>query len=314
MATAAAHADDPLTIGGRAVAREDAHRRPRRAPGRPAGRRPRDAAAFRSASTAACASASCCIRSATPRSTSKGRRRARPCSPASITGRGPSSTPWNAWPAATAPNATAPAGPGDRRGPAPRLPGPPRRALSPRRLPGRTDRPARPAQGRPVRRPPEPGVESLPTVAELAERIKALKAAQPSRPRRSGSAGAGPPPRSPSPPASATAPRGKRNRPLQSPQRRRTHRPRFLKPAPSRRPGRTRRASWRTGPARGRRRPRPGSGNASCFEHFAGRPGRCKAFCFNHDLISTDSRFSVSFFRLPTPFRCARTEFLLKEP
>ena len=40
---------------------------------------------------------------------------------------------------------------GDRRRPAPRLPGPPGQAVRPRRLPGRTHRPPRPAQGGTIR-------------------------------------------------------------------------------------------------------------------------------------------------------------------
>ena len=67
------------------------------------------------------------------------------------TARVPCSTPSTAWPTATTAQCRhRAAGPGDRRGPAPRLPGPPGPALRPRRLPGRADGLTRPAQGRPV--------------------------------------------------------------------------------------------------------------------------------------------------------------------
>ena len=76
-----------------------------------------------------------------------------------------------------------PPGPGHRRRPAPRLPGPAGQALRPRRLSQRADGLARPAQGRADRACPreggddaQPGAEPIP-VAELADRIKSLKSA-----------------------------------------------------------------------------------------------------------------------------------------
>ena len=88
-----------------------------------------------------------------------------------------SSTPWSAWPAATARNAPACARPGARGIPTPRLPGPPRRPfphdayLS--ELTGLRDQLKAGLSGA----APEQGADAPPTVAELAERIKTLKAA-----------------------------------------------------------------------------------------------------------------------------------------
>ena len=76
---------------------------------------------------------------------------------------------------ATSPDRHHPAGPGDRRRPAPRPPGPAGQALRPRRLPGRADGLRdRLKAGLCRSATPEPGTTP---VAELAERIKALKAA-----------------------------------------------------------------------------------------------------------------------------------------
>ena len=63
--------------------------------------------AFRSASIGACASAWSFIRNSRPTCISKVRSPASPRCRETIRGRVPSSTPWNAWPAATAPNASA---------------------------------------------------------------------------------------------------------------------------------------------------------------------------------------------------------------
>ena len=70
-----------------------------------------------------------------------------------------------------------PARPRHRRVPASRLPGPPGQALPPRCLPVRTDRPARPAQGRAFRHGTGARQRTAPSVSELADQIKALKAA-----------------------------------------------------------------------------------------------------------------------------------------
>ena len=67
-----------------------------------------------------------------------------------------------------------PPGPGNRRRPAPRPPGPPGPFLRPRRLPGRADGLRDQLKAGLSQATPEPGT---PTVAELAESIKALKAA-----------------------------------------------------------------------------------------------------------------------------------------
>ena len=81
MATAAAHADDPITIGGRPCDAEG-RRRPARPPPQIAARQgPRDPPLPARHAIAAWPSASCCTRSAPPRPTSKARSPATPSLP-----------------------------------------------------------------------------------------------------------------------------------------------------------------------------------------------------------------------------------------
>ena len=90
METATAHADDPITIGNRSRLPRRRDRRRSAHAWTPCRSTSARASAFRWASIAACASASCSIRNSPPSCTSKGRSRAAPRSRANTTGRAPS--------------------------------------------------------------------------------------------------------------------------------------------------------------------------------------------------------------------------------
>ena len=203
-ATANAHADDPITIGGRTCSREDVPdilggkldalptQRPRDDP-RAARHLSRPALRHRASSAIPARGVS--------------RRRDHP--PVHAVAGAPGAacrperpgTPGRRLRLRMRPR---PARPRHRRVPASRLPGPPRQALPARRLPVRTDQLARPAQGRPFRRRPRSQAtrtgRAFPNWPSRSRRSRPPTA---SRPRRSASGRSIPPPRNPSPPASA---------------------------------------------------------------------------------------------------------------
>ena len=129
------------------------------------------------AAIAAWPSAWCCTRTVPPRCSSKEPPPATACSPATITARGPCSTPSTGWPAATQASATPPArtwrspkASSATTRPASAGPSPHDAYLA--ELTGLRDQ----LKAGLSQATPEPGTEPVP-VAELAERIKSLKAA-----------------------------------------------------------------------------------------------------------------------------------------